>query len=531
MIKSIFANSPLRAAALLTVTICSALLILPGATVTSMYFNDLLIFLDGGYRVLHGQVPNRDFHTALGPLSFYIPGLGYGLSGDLGLAMPVGMAALMLLITPTLIHILQSRMRPLLAIPLAIFLLLLLATPMNTGEMAINISFAMFYNRVGWVAIGLLLVMHLEPNRTVRWQTQRDAAAAVLLTMIALYTKMTYGVVAVAFLLLTLLQARQRLWAANAVAICLVSGLVIEAFWGGTRQHIEDLATAAQVSGIIEWQIYIRSFVRVSGEYVVFLFFAGLALWHRPRITDFLFYGFCACAGYALLNQNAQIVGIVTLLVGAAIAAEVVARHPPKGTTGAVARGTSLAAIVLMLPIGLSSVAALGLHAGMAAGQAGVALDTPNGTGLRIVNSLDRNHFNLYSNYGETLETGAALLASLDMPPSRVLAMDFVSPFTSLTGISPPEGGSAWMHDNRNFDMESYLPAEEMLGGVDIVMIPERPIADSTTEKMEELYGDYLEQHFQLTGENEHWRLYQRRNLLGIAAPPAVEDTRQMSLY
>ncbi|MCD6069998.1 MAG: hypothetical protein K0S42_514, partial [Microvirga sp.] len=52
-------------------TICALLLALPGQTVTTRYLNDLFIFLDGVHRVSEGQVPNRDFHTALGPLVYY----------------------------------------------------------------------------------------------------------------------------------------------------------------------------------------------------------------------------------------------------------------------------------------------------------------------------------------------------------------------------------------------------------------------------------------------------------------------------
>ena len=67
----------------------AVLLVLPSQVVVSRYVNDLLIFLDGAYRVNQGQVPNRDFHTALGPLNFYLPALAARITGTLGTAMPV----------------------------------------------------------------------------------------------------------------------------------------------------------------------------------------------------------------------------------------------------------------------------------------------------------------------------------------------------------------------------------------------------------------------------------------------------------
>src|SRR4051812_34498439 len=77
--------------------VLGGLLALPGGTATTKYVNDLLVFLDGAHRIASGQVPNVDFHTSLGPLTFYIPAVGYGLSGSMGDAMPVGMALLVLL--------------------------------------------------------------------------------------------------------------------------------------------------------------------------------------------------------------------------------------------------------------------------------------------------------------------------------------------------------------------------------------------------------------------------------------------------
>src|SRR5918999_1256106 len=79
---------------------CALLLALPGQTVVTKYVNDLVIFLDGAHRVASGQVPNRDFHTALGPLAYYVPAAGLLLSGSLGGAMPVGTALVLVAVAP-----------------------------------------------------------------------------------------------------------------------------------------------------------------------------------------------------------------------------------------------------------------------------------------------------------------------------------------------------------------------------------------------------------------------------------------------
>src|SRR3712207_5183767 len=120
---------------------CAALLSLPGETVTTKYLNDLFIFLDGAHRVAGGQVPNRDFHTALGPLNYYIPAVGSWLSGSLGGAMPVGIAVVILALAPVAAHVLATRLRPLIAVPLAACLILVAAVPINLGERLDELSF------------------------------------------------------------------------------------------------------------------------------------------------------------------------------------------------------------------------------------------------------------------------------------------------------------------------------------------------------------------------------------------------------
>ena len=124
--------------------VCALLLALPGETVTTKYLSDLLIIFDGVYRVVSGQVPNREFHSALGPLGYYLPALGYWISGSLGAAIPVGMGLLVLALAPAMAHVLGSRLRLAIALPFGAFLLLVLAVPINLGESVTSLSFTKF---------------------------------------------------------------------------------------------------------------------------------------------------------------------------------------------------------------------------------------------------------------------------------------------------------------------------------------------------------------------------------------------------
>src|SRR3954454_10527292 len=108
---------PVAGLILAIAALCALLLALPGQTVTTVYVNDLLIFLDGAHRIASGQVPNRDFHTALGPLVYYLPGAGYRLSGTFGGAMPAAMALAVAALAPVIAYVAASRLRPAIALP------------------------------------------------------------------------------------------------------------------------------------------------------------------------------------------------------------------------------------------------------------------------------------------------------------------------------------------------------------------------------------------------------------------------------
>jgi hypothetical protein len=315
---------------LLIAAACALLLIVPGETVVTKYVNDLFIFLDGAHRIASGQVPNRDFHAALGPLAYYVPAAGLLLTGSLGGAMPVGTALMLLAVAPALAHVLATRLRPVLAIPVAAFLLLILAVPINVGEGVAALSFGMFYNRIGWAALATLLLMYLRPYQAGPRQQGLDALCAACLALLLLYTKITYGLVAVAFIGFMLLDRKQRAWAALALALVAGAGLAVETVWGSTAAHIADLRLAGQVSGIKgEVADLFYAFLNNLADYVLFALIAGLALWRTRSFRDLLFFGFCAVAGFMIVRQNFQGWGVLTLHAGAAVAVEMLLRSQP----------------------------------------------------------------------------------------------------------------------------------------------------------------------------------------------------------
>jgi hypothetical protein len=489
--------------------VCAALLALPGQTVVVKYVNDLMIFLDGAHRVVSGQVPNRDFHTALGPLVYYVPAAGLLLSGQQGGAMPVGMALIILALAPAIAHILGTRLMPAIALAVGAFLLLILAVPINVGEGVTALSFGMFYNRIGWTALAVLLLMYLRPHASSPRQHAFDGLCAAFLTLVLLYTKITYGIVALTFVGFLLLDREQRRWAAFALVVTVAVALVVEAFWRSTADHVADLMLAGKVSGAkgsIPDLGY--AFLGNLADYVLFSLIAGLALWRTRNVRDLLFYGFCTVSGFLLVRQNFQGWGIITLHAGAAVAVETLLRSP--GVPFRARRGGAapVLLLILLLPTIVHCAMALGLHAALASTRSGQEFGLPKFAGVRLVDLLSPGDYVPSAHYLVTLQDGARALAEIDPNPGQVFVLDFINPFSAGLGLEPARGDSSWLHWERNFDATHFVPPEKLFAGVRIVMEPKWPVEEYTTNGLRQVYGAYLAENFDLVRETEHWKLY-----------------------
>lgn len=145
-------------------------LVLPDASYTETYLNDVFGLTDGAYRVFTGQIPSVDFHTLYGAAIYYPAALGFQLGFSPGGVPGFGhfMTAVPLLLIATLAC---YRRLPLLhAVILIVFLFLLIVVPIRVGGEYSELTYGIFYTRHGWAALTIALLFYLEP-RTVRGVT------------------------------------------------------------------------------------------------------------------------------------------------------------------------------------------------------------------------------------------------------------------------------------------------------------------------------------------------------------------------
>lgn len=530
------------------------LLLVPGRTVATQHLWDIMTFIDAADRVNHGQVPNRDFHSPLGPLAYLLLAMGAGLSGGFAGMMPASTALFVPLLLPLVIYAALSRMPWLLALAFGLYILILSISPLFIGQIPPGPSWGMFYNRWGWGLLSLLFLFVL-PQRPPVGREMLDMAAMASIWLLLFYLKTTFAVIAAVFLVALVWFPHARRAALGGIAGAAVAILVVELFWGGTLGYITDIRTAASATGAVRGGLLGLFATLVNNVQGAFLFAAVLllALLGRIRYDYLLLCLFMGAAGILLDRHNAQGPGILTFIPGALVAI----LAPRRGQADDAAE-PSLAAILLamamavpVMVVGAANVAFHFVSAARApvgavavAGLQGIiAPDAPTSTpnqpgavgavgGAAGVCGLVDTPLNLQANKAEHplsptqvlafIADGAALLQRTPQLGGKAFVPDLANPLNALAGRQGALGADAFNDAEITFSKAVHRPAEQLFADVDVLMIPKYAQKYATFSLMRELYGAYWLANFELVARSPCWDGYRRIRRPAPAATPGT---------
>ncbi|MCZ0963749.1 hypothetical protein [Paracoccus benzoatiresistens] len=485
--------------------LAAALLVLPGRTIVTRGLEDLFYIFDGVNRVLWGQVPGRDFITPLGPLAHYLPAFGQWVGGW-GAALPVAVGLVLLVFAPVMAHVLTSRLHPVLALLMGGFLVLVLAAPMNLGEPMTALSFAQYHNRIGWVALALLLVLVLPPLDA--GTAARDAAAAMILAFVMIYIRLTYGLAAMVFLVFMLCDRRQRAWAALALIGLTASVLVMELAWGGTAGYLRATGMAFGAGGLVRgsWGDIIDHVLVSFTDYVLLGLIAGISLWRRWSLRYAAFFALCALGGFWIINHNEQRWGILALHAAAVVAAERILREGdgPRMPIWGNAAGVRLFFLVMVLPTILHNGIALGLHASAALAGAGRPMPIARMEEVRLADLWTGGDFGGGNRYLGTVEDGIKALAELEPAPESLAVLGAADPFSVALDLRPAPGMMPFMRWLNTIGPGHHPDPGLVFAHADVVLVRR------SGDPMPELYLPFLAREFTRVSETEFWQIYRR---------------------
>ena len=180
------------------------------------YAHDAFIFLDGAWRVLHGQRPQIDFSTNLGPIIFLYTALGVKITSLLhqggGHALSATHTLLGFTVAGFAYLICFRRMQQVPGMLACLLLVILAMAPYNTGEFPFFLTTGMLYNRIGYALVAIVFVEALVPPGEGRNKGREEwwgGAATGFLLAFLLFLKITYFTAAL-FIVLALLPCRDQ---------------------------------------------------------------------------------------------------------------------------------------------------------------------------------------------------------------------------------------------------------------------------------------------------------------------------------
>jgi hypothetical protein len=474
--------------------------------------HDLFCFLDGGWRVLQGQVPYRDFITDAGPFTHLVTALGLRLAHGQAVGLGYGQALLGIVIGAWCWAVTAGRLRPFPRAAYCVSVVLLAVAPVILGDRPDMTAPSEFYNRNGSALVALIMVEAV-------CRRERESNASQFLgglssgcgVALALFVKVTYCAGG-GFLILALIpcipQTRRR-WAGLAAG----AAAVILPFWlylgGSFLPMIHVLAQFGAAKRILIDHLTFETALMYLLPMAVFVLWVA---WRgngdranaRRMIVAFLA---VSAAGMLFQVTNDPRVALPLNPLLAILLVQLLGPLP-RVTAGSRPSTERLllacfSALLILPPVVWDTESlfyALRAEHEMAK-AAGTSFDAPP---LRGVES------NQWWYVGK-INDGFALLKSHLRPGDAVCALDFSNPFSFAFGLRSPNGGTtAGLRYGYNFTYQSHPAPEFLMRDASIVMVPELFTDGTLTDTLPRIYGPYLNAHFHLETQSRQWRMYRR---------------------
>lgn len=497
--------------------------------------HDAFVYFDGAQRLIHGQRQHIDFHTPMGLLCNYIPYWGMQVADSIAGSMEWGSLIAGSFLLACGCYVFATRFSYGLAVPLLVYFCLFLVVPLGPEYHPDRISTSMFYNRFGWTALTFAFLYFVEPRSQNKTTMTLDAITLASFLLFMFYLKMSFALVGLVFLPLLFLGSsyNRKLSVATLIVFCVGCG-VVELFHGSLSGYIHDLAMTIKASGANRGGM-IPHLVANIREYVMAAIAVALACTTVTRRLYYLTYaGYVFAAGLAIIDQNTHIRGVVCLLAVLAVSHELLRRSRsivPSESSGArhaiVLKSVICLALILVFlsrPIAnrCSSMAIMRSVLGEVTNDLpgelqgivftedlspSLAEDSEPEESVGRTEVPEENR----RGYLTTIVDGTKLLEQSRSADETVTVLDFVSPFSFILNIQPATGDHTCIHYGRTMNDSVVFPPEELLGGADIVMIPLLPRVPKTTRFLREVYGPYLEEHFEKAQESEYWELWKKK--------------------
>lgn len=509
---------------------------------------DVFILLDGAYRMTEGQVPGTDFSNPIGPLLYGLISLGMDLQAVPSLAaVTYGSLIFLALISPLAWGVARSRLPAMYSAAFTIFVALTVVSVRPLGYSPWTTTYAMLYNRFGWVLYSVLLLLVLLRPRRVATSATLVAQGLVVGVLLGLlfYCKINFCLaamvaVAVGFALSTL-PRRVHLGLSIVPGFLAVAVLMRLLFGVRIGDYAGDLMDAARAQeggqrfGLLVDRVVdsapvgLLSVVLVAGLFVAAHRSGEVTrpLW-RPAVAM----GFVLGSSVLIAAGNAPEQADLPALVVAPLV--LIASFAPRlpGWAGGSPKPSGqgglpqlflagLAALLIITTGPIAAKDALGLGKSVALrGYVAAPPESQRLSGERLrdfvipADSQWQTAYRTAHTVSQMIDNGLLLLRQHISPGDTVFTMALTDPFSFPLALPSTRGGPLWWDLGFNFDRNTHPDPGQVLGSARWVMIPRmlpgEGCCQETVRVMREMYGTYLAQNFTETARNADWILLNR---------------------
>ncbi|MEJ7929789.1 hypothetical protein WG922_07380 [Ramlibacter sp. AN1015] len=498
---------------------------------------DVFILVNGAWRLTLGQIPHVDFHNPIGVLTYSLVELGMALEGPESLGLSWAGFLLLALAGPWASWAAYTRLDPWLACTFVMFVSLVCVATRPLGYDPTNHSYAMLYNRVGWVFLSIL-VLHAFFARVAAKPHEEtlDAAALGVLLGLLFYTKITFALFGVAAVALALIARPLLRRPVALLAGGLGAALLITVIWiltgAAPIAYVADVAAAARVqSPELRGQQLVAAikFAVVSLGPLTMGLLAVVGrrvLSERSLRPDIVWltvqFGFLCAAGIAITAANTGERGEVPLYVlagmllisGRRVITDDRFRRKILWST------TAMTALIALFISGRDVYSILHTSAMRSyrtdLAPASQRIDAPPLRDFVVPHvSVHRTQFWRADNMPQKINEGLALLRAHVGQDARLIVFALSDLFSFPLRLEPPTGVPLWWDRNLSYDLKEYPPPEQVFADATHLMIPQLSADDGgccseVVTDLEQMYGRYLAAHFVEIARTDTWVLLRK---------------------
>lgn len=502
------------------------------------FAQDVGVMLDAGWRYFQGLRTHADYHSPLGPLFAIIFGLPMKIGGPTYSSFKLLPPVVTALFAAWTIVVTSASLQPLTRACLAAGIASAAGGLFHLGFPVEALSFAVFYNRVGFALLCVIGLSALLPRTTPllpAWVSPvRDASMAIASVML-LFLKVNFFAAAMPFWIASAVLHRRTRTDVVAFGLGIAGSCLFFLHEIGYRldRMVFDLAMAADArrACLDSFFFPLRNAI-ANHDAAILLALCTVACWSALRAsnassmavarTAAIVWG-PALLGFALtlMQSHGDGRGIPLVLVG--MAAGIAWITPPSivkdgsgedetiqpGSNPLVSQAVMIGSACLVCTAALFILPHAYSYVHLAHVSRNAGPRQFRGPGIR----------DLYIGaFGNNLEPGAipkmndglALLSRHTMPGDSLQYMDMNNIYTFASHLrSPKQSMLFW--DNRSSYTEAKHPPESDFVDSDFIMAPKPQLTPSPLEtEWWKIYAYTIEEHYDLVEETDFFRLWRR---------------------